>query len=64
MKARMVMTLIQALMTILTPELVEGLAKMVINWARTAVLGSASKVDDAIVLPLLDTIENAFGLDD
>lgn len=56
--------LVSTLISMLTPELLKKFADMVLDFAETAVLGSASKVDDAIVLPLCATIRAAFDIPD
>jgi hypothetical protein len=55
---------VRLLLTLLTPELVKGATKHLLDWARQHVLGTASTVDDKLVLPVIDTIEAAFDLDD
>jgi hypothetical protein len=55
---------VSLMLTLLTPELVKEAAKTLLDFVKQFVLGSASKIDDALVLPVIDTIEKAFDLDD
>lgn len=64
MKAQLLTMLIQALMAVLTPELIKGLMDKVLDFIEEKVIGSASTVDDALVLPLCDTIRAAFNIPD
>ena len=56
--------LVQALIGTLTPALLKNFADMVLDFAEDYVLGTASKVDDAIVLPLCSAIRAAFDIAD
>jgi len=56
--------LIQALLALLTPELMKKFADMVLDFAEEFVLGTKSKLDDAIVFPLCETIRATFNIPD
>jgi hypothetical protein len=62
LKSRLLGALINILIGMLTPELVRQLADQVLGFAEKAVLGTASSVDDAIILPILEQIRIAFGI--
>jgi hypothetical protein len=65
MKAQILTALIEVLLRVLTPELLKKFADMVVlDFAEKFVLGTASTVDDAIVLPLCKLIRNTFGIPD
>lgn len=53
---------IKILMAQLPPEKLRKFAENTLEFAREEVLGTKSTVDDAIVLPIIDLVENAFGL--
>ena len=61
---KMLPILIQALLAVLTPELLKKFADQVLDFAETYVLGTASTVDDALVLPLCNLIRTAFNIPD
>lgn len=64
MKVKLITSIIQALLSILTPELVGKFADMALDFVENQVKGSKSTVDDAIVLPLCETIRASFGIAD
>ena len=64
MKTQMVAMLIQVLTTALTPDLLKKFADTALDFVEDHVVGSRSPVDDAIVLPLCNTIRAAFAIPD
>ena len=64
MKARLIGMMVKLLMETLDADLLKQFADTVLTFAETKVLGSASKIDDAIVLPLCNTIREAFNIPD
>jgi len=64
MKAKLIINLIGMLVGLLTPELLRDLAESVIEFAEAKVIGSKSKIDDALVLPLCQLLRTAFDLSD
>lgn len=64
MKNQLFATLIQALLSMLSPDLLRQFADMVLDFAEDYVLGSKSKIDDAIVLPICQTIRATFNIPD
>jgi len=62
--AKLLSLLIQAFLAMLTPELLKKFADMVLDFAEEYVLGTASTVDDAIILPICDLIRKTFGIPD
>ena len=64
MKARLIGTLIGALLEILTPDLLRKFVDMVLDWVENHVAGTASTVDDRILLPLCDLIRRTFNVPD
>ena len=61
---KMFSILLQALMAVLTPELLKVFADMALDWVETRVLGSASTVDDRLVLPVCALIRKTFDIPD
>ncbi len=64
MKAKLIMMLINALVGMLTPDLVKKFADTVLDFAENYVVGTKSTVDDNIVLPLCAAIRLAFSISD
>lgn len=64
MKAKLITMLISLILQLFTPELLKSFADTVLDWVEDKVLGSASKVDDALVLPLCNMIRSAFDIPD
>lgn len=64
MKAQILTALVEVLLRILSPELLEKFADMVLDFAENFVLGTANTVDDRIVLPLCGLIRTTFGIED
>lgn len=62
MSERLIMLMVQSLLSVLTPDLIREFMTTVLNFVEARVLGTASKVDDAIVLPLIDVIRRTAGL--
>jgi len=62
MQAKAIEILIAMLVKMFDPELMEKFAENLISWVESEVVGSASKLDDAIVLPLCAAVRHAFGL--
>ena len=64
MKSQLISMLIQMLLTTLNPELLKKFADMALDFVEEKVIGSASTVDDAVVLPLCAQIRLAFNIPD
>lgn len=64
MKAAIIKYALRMLLSVLTPELINEFMRNTIEFTRNRVLGTASTVDDQLVLPVLDIIEKALGLED
>ena len=64
MKTKLIEMLLGALLSLLTPDLLRDFAKMAIQWTRDKIADTATTLDDKIAGPILDTIEEAFDLDD
>lgn len=62
MQAKAIEILIQMLVKMFDAELMKEFAEHLIDWVEKRVVGSASPLDDAIVLPLCSAIRQAFGL--
>lgn len=67
-KLQLIVMVIGALMKVLTPELIKGLAQKtgdtIFDYIETKVLGSASTVDDAVVLPILKQLRDGLNIPD
>jgi hypothetical protein len=62
MKELMLTNFVRILIAMLSPELLQKLAAQLISFVETYVKGTASDVDDKIVLPLCDLVRGAFGI--
>jgi hypothetical protein len=64
MQAKLLMLLIQILMSVLTPKLIRRFADIVLDFAEDFVIGTKSTVDDRLVLPICEQIRIAFDIPD
>ena len=64
MKEQILSALVAILFKFLTPDLLKRFADMILDFAEDFVLGTASTVDDKLVLPLCDLIRRTFGIPD
>lgn len=64
MQTRVLEMAITMFVKLLTPEALRRFAGVVLDFIENAVLGTASDVDDRIVLPLAGMIRQTFGLED
>ena len=64
MKTQLISMLISALLSMLNPELLKKFADMVLDFAENYVLGTASTIDDRIVLPICEMIRRTFDIPD
>lgn len=64
MKTQLISMLVSALLSMLSPELLKKFADMVLDYAETYVLGTASTLDDRIVLPICNMIRQTFDIPD
>ena len=64
MKVQLLSSLMGIVVRMLTPELLKNFMDMVLDFIEDQVEGSASKVDDAIVLPLCALIRATFDVPD
>ena len=62
MQAKAIEILIQMLVKMFDAALMKEFAEHLINWVEGRVIGTASPLDDAIVLPLCSAVRHAFGL--
>ena len=60
MQATAVKILVSMLMKLFDPKLMKEFIEELLNWIEKRVLGSASKVDDAIILPLIQHVKVVF----
>jgi len=64
MKQKLIMMAMQMLMQMLSPELLKSFADKALDFVEEFVLGTASEVDDKLVLPILEMIRSAFDIED
>jgi hypothetical protein len=64
MQAKLIVKVISMLLSLLTPELLKAFADMVLDFAEECVIGTASKVDDKLILPICDLLRAAFDIPD
>jgi len=55
---------IEILLSLLTPNLLKKFADMVLDFAEDFVLGTASPIDDKLVLPLCELVRRTFDIPD
>ncbi|MFP4476810.1 MAG: hypothetical protein ACLFOY_14725 [Desulfatibacillaceae bacterium] len=63
MKQRIIETAIAMFLKLLTPDMLKQFADMVLDFIERSVAGTASDVDDRLVLPLVDMIRAAFDVE-
>ena len=64
MQAALISAIVKVLMSVLTEELLKDFADTVLDFIENKVMGTASKVDDALVLPVVKTIRSVFNIPD
>jgi len=64
MKKALFQAALQMLMAVMTPELMKIFADKILDFLEDYVLGTKSTVDDALILPAVASIRNAFGISD
>ena len=55
---------VSAILGMLTPELLKKFADHLLDWVEKFVLGTASTIDDRLILPLCNMIREAFNIPD
>lgn len=64
MKSQLIPMLVSILMRVLDEALLKRFADMTLDFVEDAVLGSKSKIDDALVLPVCALIRTTFNIPD
>lgn len=64
MKKHLLKMLINFLIDRLNPDMLQGIADQFLDWIEQAVLDSENEFDDALVLPVVNIIREAFGIPD
>ena len=64
MKEKLLMVLIKALLSTLTPELFKELADKVLDFAEDKAMDSVNKIDDWLVLPVCGLLRESFNIPD
>lgn len=64
MKNQLIMYFLSHLLSLLSPEMLKKLVDRILDFVEAHVLGSASNVDDRVVLPLLQMIRSTFDIPD
>jgi hypothetical protein len=64
MKSQLVAALVQILLLCFTPDVLRKFVDMALDFVETQVLGSASSIDDALVLPICRQLRVAFSVED
>ena len=64
MKAKIIGIVVGQLLELLSPNLLKQAVDQLLDFIEDRVLGSASPIDDAIVIPLCDMIRKAFDIPD
>ena len=64
MKNRLLTTLVSMILSMLTPELLKQFTDMFLDFVEEYVLGTKSKVDDVVILPMIGMIRQAYDIPD
>ena len=64
MQATLLKALVDALMVLFSEKLMKEFADYVLDFVEDRVLGSASTIDDKLVLPICEAIRKAFNIPD
>ena len=64
MKAQLLSILVQALLVIFNEKMMKDFVDSLLDFVEDAVKDSANGLDDAIVLPICDSIRGAFNIPD
>lgn len=64
MKAELMSMLMGMVMKVFTPELLKRFVDMFLDFCEDHVLGSKSKVDDLLILPIIKSIRLAYDIPD
>ena len=64
MKAKIIGLVVGQLLALLSPDLLKDAVDQLLDFIEDKVLGSASSIDDAIVIPICDMIRKAFDIPD
>lgn len=64
MKAKIIGMVVGQLLALLSPDLLKSAVDQLLDFIEDRVLGSASPIDDAIVIPICNMIREAFGIPD
>jgi len=64
MKEQIITLAIQMILKLLTPDLLKKLMDQILDFVEEYVLGTASPIDDKLVLPICQIIRDAFDITD
>lgn len=64
MKTQLTAALVQLLILCFTPDVLRKFVDMVLDFVEDHVVGSASPIDDALILPICRQIRVAFAVED
>ena len=64
MKQKLLLMLISTILQMLTPQLLKEFADKVLDFCEEKVLGSKSKLDDRLILPICNNIRTTFDIPD
>jgi hypothetical protein len=62
MNEKLLQVLVVVVMKAISPDQVRDFAGHVLGYVRQKVVGSGSKIDDAVLIPVIDLLEAAFGI--
>lgn len=60
----MLTSLVNAILALADPEMMRQFLKALLDFVEDHVEGSASKIDDALILPICSSVRKAFGVPD
>lgn len=64
MKAKIIGLIVGQLLALLSPDLLKNAVDQLLDFVEDKVLGSASDIDDMVVIPVCDMIRKAFDIPD
>ncbi len=64
MQAALISALVKVLLSVFTEELMQKFADTLLDFVEDRVKGTASPVDDALVLPICSAVRKAFDIPD
>lgn len=62
MNEKLLQAMVVVILKAIPPDQIRDFAGHVLGFVREKVVGSGSKIDDAVLIPMIDLVEAAFGI--